>query len=826
MQILEGSSLCKWPQEDEKDLLQEIENCKYIQFSNFLELLDDELSARGIFEVVGLEHLGDEEGLQVLYRDLASLLHKILLWHLNDLLVCAVPVAHVCGSFIGKAAEDEQQELVVVPLVGKVPVEVPLHVLHHAVLLGVNERLEHDTHGHVDVVLRHKLSQVHLGVGLCHPDHALDVTNCDGDGASGHALSPQLAVHLGNLLLVHLVELGVELLPRVDDILLQQVLRDLLNTSQVAGGGQLLLSLLHVLGVGGGGSGVVLHVGCYHKSRQMLISHWVNRVPHNTEDVEPREDWLGEVDVLGESHAWVISSTDWVGRGNDGAPRLQLGHDARLRDGDSLLLHCLVDRRPVAVVHLVKLVDQTDSLVGEHQSSSLQRPLLGQLRLLHVGSEADCRRSLPRREDCSWRDVLDVLQEARLSCSRISAHQHIQIATNLVLVSGIFGHASKERKGECTLDVVVAIDGRSNASNDALANALILRQGVDGLDIILGHGVRRSLLVIPHHMVGNDHRGKDGEPILGVQARVVTVTVDPRQLDLVTRSHLVTEVSEEKRILGPWKSSSSDFPRRFLQCDPLVVLVQSLSLVDLKRPKALALRAGARLGLLLLVLVEGAKHIATLGAVELDHEKLRQDAAAARNNTAGPDQLDEVKLSQTSQLLNKRQLTDANLDIGGNPLVVWVDAQNHLLGCLVKNFEHLTRCLREKIGKGLTFGSKNIIVDLKAASVLQAHVLDLHLENGLPLLIGVSPHEVPEPVHDLLPDAKLSNVLPDGLPLGVLQVLNALQCLGIVCHILLHGGHFCHPPPLSPWTLVLIFIIVDQGPSHSPPPSGSFATSS
>ena len=31
------------------------------------------------------------------------------------------PVAHVCGSLIGKAAEDEQQELVVVPLVGKIP---------------------------------------------------------------------------------------------------------------------------------------------------------------------------------------------------------------------------------------------------------------------------------------------------------------------------------------------------------------------------------------------------------------------------------------------------------------------------------------------------------------------------------------------------------------------------------------------------------------------------------------------------------------------------------------------------------------------------------
>ena len=95
------------------------------------------------------------------------------------------------------------------------------------------------------------------------------------------------------------------------------------------------------------------------------------------------------------------------------------------------------------------------------------------------------------------------------------------------------------------------ISGRP--SNDALANALILGQGVDRLEIILSHGVRRSLLVVPHHMVGDDHlqgvvtelqnrwfyyRGKDGEPVLGVQAGVVAVAVDPRQLYLVTRSHL------------------------------------------------------------------------------------------------------------------------------------------------------------------------------------------------------------------------------------------------------------------------------------------------
>ena len=46
--------------------------------SNSLELLDDELSARVVFEVVGLEHLGDKEGLQVLDGDLASLGRDLL----------------------------------------------------------------------------------------------------------------------------------------------------------------------------------------------------------------------------------------------------------------------------------------------------------------------------------------------------------------------------------------------------------------------------------------------------------------------------------------------------------------------------------------------------------------------------------------------------------------------------------------------------------------------------------------------------------------------------------------------------------------------------
>ena len=73
-------------------------------------------------------------------------------------------------------------------------------------------------------------------------------------------------------------------------------------------------------------------------------------------------------------------------------------------------------------------------------------------------------------------------------------------------------------------------------------------------------------------------------------------------------------------------------------------------MVDLERPKTLALRTGTRLCLFLLVLVEGAEDVAALGAVELDHEELGQDATTAGDYSAGPDQLVQVQLPQATQL--------------------------------------------------------------------------------------------------------------------------------------------------------------------------------
>ena len=42
--------------------------------------------------------------------------------------------------------------------------------------------------------------------------------------AGGHGLPAEVAVHLGDLVLVHELQLGLHALPRVQDVLLQQVL--------------------------------------------------------------------------------------------------------------------------------------------------------------------------------------------------------------------------------------------------------------------------------------------------------------------------------------------------------------------------------------------------------------------------------------------------------------------------------------------------------------------------------------------------------------------------------------------------------------------------
>ena len=94
-------------------------------------------------------------------------------------------------------------------------------------------------------------------------------------------------------------------------------------------------------------------------------------------------------------------------------------------------------------------------------------------------------------------------------------------------------------------------------------------------------------------MVGHDDRGKDGEPIADVEAGVVAVGVDSGQLNLVPRLADVAQVPGQDGVLGPGQPPGLDTTRGLLDGDPLVVVVQSLLLVEVEGSQGLALGAGA-----------------------------------------------------------------------------------------------------------------------------------------------------------------------------------------------------------------------------------------
>ena len=151
---------------------------------------------------------------------------------------------------------------------GKPSTDLP-HASHDRVLLGVDEALQHHTNGHVDIIVVHILPQMHLCVGFCAANDGFDVPHSDWDAASPlreynrtgllkmhlvqhadvhtrahmyvhmhtsiaevahHRLLPQFSVQLGDLVLVHLMQLRVHPFLCIHNVLPEEVLGNGLHT--------------------------------------------------------------------------------------------------------------------------------------------------------------------------------------------------------------------------------------------------------------------------------------------------------------------------------------------------------------------------------------------------------------------------------------------------------------------------------------------------------------------------------------------------------------------------------------------------------------------
>jgi hypothetical protein len=114
---------------------------------------------------------------------------------------------------------------------------------------------------------------------------------------------------------------------------------------------------------------------CGRREGERSESH-AHLVEDEEEEVEAREQRVWEVDVLGDALAFVVATVERIGSGQHGGTSVESGGNARLSDGDGLLLHHLVDGRPVRLVHL-----QTDKSRGREGGGTLSNSSMQQMPL-------------------------------------------------------------------------------------------------------------------------------------------------------------------------------------------------------------------------------------------------------------------------------------------------------------------------------------------------------------------------------------------------------------------------------------------------------------
>jgi hypothetical protein len=88
-------------------------------------------------------------------------------------------------------------------------------------------------------------------------------------------------------------------------------------------------------------------------------------------------------------------------------------------------------------VYLVKLINEANTLVSQHQCSSLQSPLPCSWAAFHISSQTNSWCSLTSSKHCSRCYLLNILEKLWFCCTRVTTDEYIDISTHLVFLAWI-----------------------------------------------------------------------------------------------------------------------------------------------------------------------------------------------------------------------------------------------------------------------------------------------------------------------------------------------------------------------------------------------------
>mmetsp|Transcript_39132 Transcript_39132/g.87066 ORF Transcript_39132/g.87066 Transcript_39132/m.87066 type:complete len:210 (+) Transcript_39132:1212-1841(+) len=201
---------------------------------------------------------------------------------------------------------------------------------------------------------------------------------------------------------------------------------------------------------------------------------------------------------------------------------------------------------------------------------------------------------------------------------------------------------AKQRHGQAGLDELVAVDGGRNGADDALTNGRVFGQCVDGGLVLICEAVYGEEVFLLGHVVGLYVGAEDREAVLDVEASVIAVHVHTCDVHLLSWSCTVNEVMQQDDLLVAGQAAGRHSAGALLQSQLLEVAVDGLGAVHHEGALGAAVGAGVGLDLLLPGLCEGAQHVATLGAVVLDHPELGEHPGAAGHHTRHPHEAVQV----------------------------------------------------------------------------------------------------------------------------------------------------------------------------------------
>lgn len=107
----------------------------------------------------------------------------------------------------------------------------------------------------------------------------------------------------------------------------------------------------------------------YQMAGQSLVEDLILWVQNQEDQIETRQKCVGQLNIIDDVLALVPLRLGRIGSCQNGCACIQLTNDACFGNTQGLLLHYLVQDTASRIIHLIELIDTTDTVVGQHKGA-------------------------------------------------------------------------------------------------------------------------------------------------------------------------------------------------------------------------------------------------------------------------------------------------------------------------------------------------------------------------------------------------------------------------------------------------------------------------